>query len=157
MAGRSAQRNRSLPRATQEEDSLRVSLLDRGVVRRFGRQGSCRRMAQHRLSGTLPLADPTPDRLYNGFPTLRSALRRPCAQNSFPAARRVLPVIPVLANSILADMTPWLFGKLYTQNINPFNCRRFGEQFGCLRHERFGYRTIQMSLATAFVSERVEH
>jgi len=49
---RSAQGNRSFTCATQGQDQLCFSLSDRGVICRFRRQGSCLRVAQHRIPGT---------------------------------------------------------------------------------------------------------
>jgi hypothetical protein len=63
-------------RAAQSQERLRFSLPHRAVIRRFRQQGSCLRLAQHRIPGTQRLLDRPPDRLPARFPALRSPLRR---------------------------------------------------------------------------------
>ena len=48
-------------------------------------------------------------------------------------------------------------GKLRAEDFDRFDRWRLREQFGRLRHERFGDWTSQVGLAAAFVDERVEN
>src|SRR5579864_1444043 len=75
-----------------------------------------------------------------------------------PKATQFVHDVPSNATlpSIPADMAASLSGKLRAQNFNRFDDRWFGEQFGRLRHERFGDGAVQMSLASAFVGEGIE-
>src|SRR5713226_4233766 len=98
MAERSAQGNRSLPRATQVKDRLRFSLRNRAVICRFGRQGPRLRVAQYGIPGARQRVDRSLDRLHARFPALRSTLRRTGAQSRLAAEGTVavlLPRIPI--------------------------------------------------------------
>src|SRR5260370_16506206 len=100
MAGRYAQGNRSFTRATQSQGWIRFSLRNCDVICRFGRQGTCVRVAEQRIGGTRRRTERQRDRFHARFPALRSALRRTGAQNRFPA------IVTTTAESIPRLATP---------------------------------------------------
>ena len=89
------------------------------------------------------------------FPAQRSPLSRSGQTHRLAFViliRKSIKLCARIAPTADSHLAIWsLFRKFRAKNISPLDYRRFGEQFGRLGHERFGYGTVQMSLASAFV------